>query len=86
MGEKCLVRYQKHFADPVIHEQDLRHEELLGGYRNVPCGAEAESGPAEMQSRNMCWRFREAKRISRKLQAGILQCLLQTSSLVVKLS
>lgn len=32
MGEKYLARYQEHFANPVIHEQDLRHEELLGVY------------------------------------------------------
>lgn len=29
MGEKYLARYQQHFAHPVIHEQDLQHEELL---------------------------------------------------------
>lgn len=29
MGEKYRERYQKHFAHPVIHEQDLLHEELL---------------------------------------------------------
>lgn len=32
MGEKYLERYQKYFKDPVIHAQDLRHEELLGVY------------------------------------------------------
>ena len=32
MGEKYLARYRKHFKSPVIHEQELRHEELLGLY------------------------------------------------------
>lgn len=32
MGGKYLARYQRHFAHPVIHEQDLRHEELLACY------------------------------------------------------
>lgn len=32
MGETYLQRYRKHFRNPVIHEQDLRHEELLGVY------------------------------------------------------
>ena len=29
MGEEYLRRYQKHFADPVIHSFDMEHEELL---------------------------------------------------------
>ena len=29
MGEKYRERYLRHFAHPVIHEQDLQHEELL---------------------------------------------------------
>lgn len=29
MGEKYLARYQKYLADPIIHEDDLKHEELL---------------------------------------------------------
>ena len=29
MGEKYRARYQQHFAHPVLHEQDLQHEELL---------------------------------------------------------
>jgi len=29
MGEKYEARYRKHFADPVIHRQDMQHEELL---------------------------------------------------------
>lgn len=29
MGEKYRTRYQQHFAHPIIHEQDLQHEELL---------------------------------------------------------
>ena len=32
MGEKYRARYEKHFVHPVIHEQDLRHEELLARY------------------------------------------------------
>ena len=32
MGEKYRARYLKHFANPVIHEQDLQHEELLMRY------------------------------------------------------
>ena len=29
MGEKYRERYERHFARPVLHEQDLQHEELL---------------------------------------------------------
>lgn len=29
MGEKYRARYEQHFARPVIHEQDMQHEELL---------------------------------------------------------
>ena len=29
MGEKYRERYERHFARPVIHEQDMQHEELL---------------------------------------------------------
>lgn len=29
MGEEYLRRYQKHFVDPVIHQFDMEHEELL---------------------------------------------------------
>ena len=29
MGEKYRERYERHFAQPVIHEQDMQHEELL---------------------------------------------------------
>ena len=29
MGEKYRERYLQHFAHPVIHEQDMQHEELL---------------------------------------------------------
>ena len=29
MGEKYRARYEQHFARPIIHEQDLQHEELL---------------------------------------------------------
>ena len=32
MGEKYRARYEQHFAHPVIHEQDLQHEELLACY------------------------------------------------------
>ena len=37
MGEKYLERYRKYFRDPVIHEQNLRHEELLGVYPEEWC-------------------------------------------------
>lgn len=30
MGEKYLARYRRYFKDPVIHEQNMQHEELLG--------------------------------------------------------
>lgn len=30
MGEKYLERYNKYFKNPIIHELDMRHEELLG--------------------------------------------------------
>lgn len=30
MGEKYLERYRRYFKNPVIHTQDMRHEELLG--------------------------------------------------------
>ena len=33
MGPKYRTRYEQHFAGPVIHEQDLRHEELLACYQ-----------------------------------------------------
>lgn len=29
MGEKYRARYMQHFAHPIIHEQDVQHEELL---------------------------------------------------------
>ena len=29
MGKKYRARYQRHFARPVLHEQNLQHEELL---------------------------------------------------------
>ena len=32
MGEKYRARYQAHFAHPILHEQDLQHEELLVCY------------------------------------------------------
>ena len=32
MGEKYRARYTQHFAHPVIHEQDLQHEELLARF------------------------------------------------------
>lgn len=32
MGEKYRARYERHFAHPIIHEQDLWHEELLACY------------------------------------------------------
>ena len=32
MGEKYRTRYERHFAHPVIHAQNLQHEELLACY------------------------------------------------------
>ena len=32
MGEKYRARYEQHFARPIIHEQDMQHEELLACY------------------------------------------------------
>ena len=32
MGEKYRARYLRHFAHPMIHEQNLQHEELLACY------------------------------------------------------
>lgn len=29
MGEKYRARYEQHFAHPILHEQNLQHEELL---------------------------------------------------------
>lgn len=37
MGEKYLKRYKKYFKNPVIHTQDMRHEELLGVYPDKWC-------------------------------------------------
>lgn len=37
MGEKYLDRYRKYFKNPVIHEHDMRHEELLGVYPDEWC-------------------------------------------------
>ncbi len=37
MGEKYRERYLKHFKDPVIHERDLRHEEMLAVYPEEWC-------------------------------------------------
>ena len=37
MGEKYLERYKKYFKSPIIHEQDMRHEELLGVYPEKWC-------------------------------------------------
>ena len=37
MGEKYLDRYKRTFKDPVIHEQDLRHEEFLGVFPDEWC-------------------------------------------------
>ena len=42
MGKKYLARYRKHFKAPVIHEQNLRHEELLGLYPDDWCALVAE--------------------------------------------
>lgn len=32
MGKKYRARYARHFAHPIIHEQDMQHEELLACY------------------------------------------------------
>ena len=37
MGEKYLERYNKYFKYPIIHAQDMRHEELLGVYPKDWC-------------------------------------------------
>ena len=37
MGEKYLDRYKRTFKNPVIHEQDLRHEEFLGVFPDKWC-------------------------------------------------
>ena len=37
MGKKYFARYKKYFRVPIVHEQDLRHEELLGVYPNDWC-------------------------------------------------
>lgn len=37
MGEKYLKRYNKYFKTPVIHHQNMRHEELLGVYPKEWC-------------------------------------------------
>lgn len=37
MGEKYLERYKKYFKDSVIHEQDMRYEEMLGVYPENWC-------------------------------------------------
>lgn len=37
MGEKYLERYNRYFKNPVIHEQNMRHEEFLGVYPNDWC-------------------------------------------------
>lgn len=37
MGEKYLERYRKYFKNPIIHEQDMRHEEFLGVYPDDWC-------------------------------------------------
>lgn len=37
MGEQYLERYRKYFKNPVIHEHDMRHEELLGVHPEEWC-------------------------------------------------
>ncbi|MCR4749316.1 MAG: alpha/beta hydrolase [Lachnospiraceae bacterium] len=37
MGDKYLSRYKTVFKDPIIHEHDMRHEELLGVYPEKWC-------------------------------------------------
>ena len=49
MGEKYRARYLRHFAHSVLHEQNLRHEELLACHpeewarlvKRIACGGEA---------------------------------------------
>ena len=37
MGEKYLERYRRYFKQPVIHEQNMRHEEFLGLHPHKWC-------------------------------------------------
>ena len=37
MGEKYLERYRTYFKNPIIHEQDMRHEEFLGVHPDDWC-------------------------------------------------
>lgn len=37
MGDKYLKRYKKYFKNPIIHTQNMRHEELLGVYPDRWC-------------------------------------------------
>lgn len=37
MKEKYLKRYRTYLKNPIIHTQDLRHEELLGVYPDTWC-------------------------------------------------
>lgn len=37
MGEKYLERYKKYFKNPIIHEQDMRHEEFFGLHPDEWC-------------------------------------------------
>ena len=59
MGEKYRARYLRHFAHPIIHEQDMQHEELLACHpedwaalvRDILEGrGAAESGRAESRA------------------------------------
>lgn len=42
MGEKYLERYRKYFKNPIIHEQDMRHEEFLGLHPQDWCALVAD--------------------------------------------
>lgn len=37
MGEKYLKRYKKYFKNPIIHEQDMRHEEFFALHPDEWC-------------------------------------------------
>lgn len=37
MGEKYLTRYHQYFKNPIIHEQNMRHEEFLALHSDEWC-------------------------------------------------
>ena len=50
MGAKYRARYQQHFAHPVLHEQNLQHEELLACHPEqlIPRLYDAETGTVKV--------------------------------------